>query len=271
MQRTCSKAASVPSNDPGQLCQGWMRLSHTEFYLCVGHRSEQYIQVAPFDPPLRSSHLLGFAVSVYVSVLNPGSSPGPWEEPGTHRHWLVVSNASTNSRFHGSQGRRGGGGRRVRPLRPAGASWVLAPTLGGALLFHWLRRRGLQRGRGAISPWHRDTEMSPVTVKYKGSAPDGWVPQTEQPCRGRAAVTQTSIFLWPFPTPPLPLFRRRPVEKCFFEKNETSQLNSIAMHGEGIVSLIFIHPFFVFFSRGVPFTPILNRLMALHFSEMFIM
>lgn len=53
-----------------------MRLFHTlshvgetEFYLCVGHRSERYIQVAPSDP--RSSHLL-VAVSVYVSVRTPG-------------------------------------------------------------------------------------------------------------------------------------------------------------------------------------------------------
>lgn len=39
------------------------------------------------------------------------------------------------------------------------------------------------------------------------------------------------------PFPPLHcLFSGRPVEKCF-EKNEMSQLNSIAMHDDSIVSL----------------------------------
>lgn len=45
-------------------------MAETEFYLCVGHRSEQYTQVAPRDP--RSSHLLGCCVCVCVSVLTLG-------------------------------------------------------------------------------------------------------------------------------------------------------------------------------------------------------
>lgn len=44
-------------------------MGETEFDLCVGHRSEQHIQVAPSDP--QSSHLL-VAVSMYVSVLTLG-------------------------------------------------------------------------------------------------------------------------------------------------------------------------------------------------------
>lgn len=64
-----------------------------------GQRSDLYIQVAPGDPcKLPSPGHLRLCLS------SPRVLAGPWEEPGTHRHWLVVSNASTNSRFHGSQG-----------------------------------------------------------------------------------------------------------------------------------------------------------------------
>lgn len=82
----------------------------------------------------------------------------------------------------------------------------------------------------------------------------------EQRCRGRATVTQSCIPLTlSGPFPPLRCrLRARPVEKCF-EKKEMSQLNSIAMHDDGIVSLISFTHFF-----GGPFAPILNRLMALN-------
>lgn len=59
-----------------------------------------------------------------------------------------------------------GAGGRVRAARPAGPPG--SPRLLGDHCF-WLRRRRLQRGR---DPFHRDTRMSPVTVKYKGGQTD---------------------------------------------------------------------------------------------------
>lgn len=44
-------------------------MGETEFDLCLGQRSKQYIQVAPSDP--QSSHPL-VAVSVSLSLLTPG-------------------------------------------------------------------------------------------------------------------------------------------------------------------------------------------------------
>lgn len=72
------------------------------------------------------------------------------------------------------------------------------------------------------------------------------------------------------PFPPLRcLFSARPVEKCF-EKNETGQLNSIAMHDDSIVSPISFTRFFFFFFGGSVYSNI-ESINAIKFNEIFIM
>lgn len=139
----------------------------TEFDLCWGQRSKQYIQVAPQWPPKFPS--LGCCVCVSVSP-HPGSSPGPGKSLGHTDTDLSSATLRLIPDFMGAG--KGEGLGRCAQLGPP----EFQPQLLGTSLFHWLRRRGLRRGRGAISSWHRDTKMSPVTVKYKDSAPDRWVP-----------------------------------------------------------------------------------------------
>lgn len=166
---------------------------------------------------------------------HPRSSPGPGKSQGHTDTDLSSATLLLILDFMGA--REGEGLGRCAQLGPP----EFQPELIGALLFHWLRRRRLQRGRGAISPWHRDTKMSPVTVKYKDGALDRWFPnEVEMQGQGNCN-SQTSIPLCPFPTLHC-LFSGRPVEKCF-EKNETNQLNSIAMHDDSIVSLISLSHF----------------------------
>lgn len=68
-------------------------------------------------------------------------------------------------------------------------------------------------------------------------------------------------FSGPFP----PLFSGRPVEKCF-EKNEMSQLNSIAMHDDSIVSLISFTPFLCWGGGSIYF-----NFESIKFNEIFMM
>lgn len=86
--------------------------AETEFDLCLGQRSELYIQVAPGDP--QSSHPLVACVCVSP---HPGSSPGPGKSLG---HTDTDLSSATLRLIPDFMGAKEGG--RVRALRPAGAS-----------------------------------------------------------------------------------------------------------------------------------------------------
>lgn len=213
------------------------------FDLCWGQRSKLYMQVALGDPQSSHPQLL----CLCLCLCSPRVLAGPWEEPGTHRHWLVVSNASTNSRFHGSQG-----GGRVRALRPAGASWVPAPTPRDLIvpLVAPPQAATWEGSHFIVTPWHQNVtsnskvqrlcarQMSPpmdrVSERGEGSPAAGVEMQGQGHCNSQTSISLTLCV----PFPPLRcLFSGRPVEKCF-EKNETDWLNSIAMHDDSIVWVI---------------------------------
>lgn len=104
-------------------------------------------------PPVTPKAPISWTLCLCLCLCSPRVLARPWEEPGTHRHWLVVSNASTNSRFHGSQG-----GGRVRALRPAGASWVPAPTHRDLIvpLVAPPRAATWEGSHFIVTPWHQN-------------------------------------------------------------------------------------------------------------------
>lgn len=193
----------------------------------------------PLWPPKLPS--LGRCVCVSVSA-HPGSSPGPGKSPGHTDTDLSSATLRLIPDFMGAREGGVGGAVGLGRCTQLGPPWVSSPSSSGPHCSAGCAAAGLRRGRGAISWWHRDTKMSPVTVKYKGCAPDRWVPQwtgchreargsralLQWRCRGRPTVTHWApyplslLFLsGPF-FPPLGCFSGRPVEKCF-EKNETSR------------------------------------------------
>lgn len=138
-------------------------------------------------PPLPPGAPIFWLLCLCMCLSSPWVLAGPWEEPGTHRHWLVVSNASTNSRFHGSQG-----GGRVRALRPAGASWVLAPTLRDLIvpLVAPPRAATWEGSHFTMTPWHQNVTSNSKVQRQRARQMS---PQMDRRFRGRATVTQTSI------------------------------------------------------------------------------
>lgn len=143
-------------------CHGWDKV-----WSLFGSEVKAVHTGCPQWPPELPS--LGRCVCVSVSP-HPGSSPGPGKSLGHTDTDLSSATLRLIPDFMGA--REGEGLGRCAQLGPP----EFQPQLLGTSLFHWLRCRGLQRGRGAISSWHRDTKMSPVTVKYKDNAPDRWVP-----------------------------------------------------------------------------------------------
>lgn len=144
-------------------CVSWVRQSFISVWV-TGQSSTYRL------PPVTSGAPIFCLLCLCMCLPSPRVLAGPWEEPGTHRHWLVVSNASTNSRFHGS---RGGG--RVRALRPAGASWVLAPALQHLIvpLVAPPRAATWEGSHFTMTPWHRNVTSN---SKVQRRPPDRWVP-----------------------------------------------------------------------------------------------
>lgn len=179
-------------------------------------------------PPLTPNAPISWLLCLCLCLSSPRVLVRPWEEPGTHRHWLVVSNASTNSQFHGSQG-----GGRVRALRPAGASWVPAPTPRDLIvpLVAPPRAATWEGSHFIVTPWHQNVtsnskvqrqrarQMSPQWTgchrEARGSRAAGVEMQGQGHCNSQTSISHS--FSVPFP-PLHCLFSGRPVEKCF-EKN----------------------------------------------------
>lgn len=144
-------------------------------------------------PPMTPKARIPWSLCLCLCLSSPRVLAGPWEEPGTHRHWLVVSNGSTNSRFHGS---RGGG--RVRALRPAGASWVPAPTPRDLIvpLVAPPQAATWEGSHFIVTPWHQNvTSNSKVQRQRARQMSPQWMgchkeargpTLLEWRCRGRA-------------------------------------------------------------------------------------
>lgn len=193
-------------------CHGWVKgLISARLKVSAVHTGcPQWPPHAPPRAPIPRSLCLCLCLS------SPRVLARPWEEPGTHRHWLVVSNASTNSRFHGSLG-----GGRVRALRPAGASWVPTPTPRDLIvpLVAPPQAATWEGSHFIMTPWHQNvTSNSKVQRQCARQMSPQWTgchreargpALLERRCRGRATVTHRppslAVFLCPFPTPPLPL------------------------------------------------------------------
>lgn len=214
-----STKASIPSADPCQPYQKQTRLTLPQCHGCDRVWSLLGSEVKAVHtgcPPVTPKVPIPWLLCLCLCLSSPRVLARPWEEPGTHRHWLVVSNASTNSRFHGSQ--EGG---RVRALRPAGASWVSAPTPRDLIvpLVAPPRAATWEGSHFIVTPWHQNvTSNSKVQRQRARQMSPQWTgchreargpALLEWRCRGRATVTHRplslTLFLCPFPTPPLPL------------------------------------------------------------------
>lgn len=215
----------------------WVR--HSLISAGVGGQSSTYRL-----PPVTSKSPIPWLLCLCLCLSSPRVLAGPWEEPGTHRHWLVVSNASTNSRFHGSQG-----GGRVRALRPAGASWVPAPTPRDFIvpLVAPPRAATWEGSHFIVTPWHQNVtsnskvqrqrarQMSPQWTgchrEARGPALLDWR------CRGRATVTHRLLSLSLFLSLSHPSTASLVVGlwRNVLKRMRQDRLNSIAMHDDSIV------------------------------------
>lgn len=228
----------VSSPDPCWLLQRWTWLTlptepwvrQSLIFTRVRGRSSTY-RLPPLTPEA--------PIPCLLCLCSPWVLAGPWEEPGTYRHWLVVSNASTNSRFHGS---RGGG--RVRALRPAGASWVPAPAPRDLIvpLVAPPRAATWEGSHFIVTPWHQNVtsnskvqrqctrQMNPQWTGYcgEGSRAAAVYMQGQGDCNSDLSLSSSL----PFPPVCCP-FSGQPVKKCF--EKTMNQLNSIAMYDDSIV------------------------------------
>lgn len=121
-------------------------MGETEFYLCKGHRSEQYIQVAPSDPPKLPS--FGRCVCICVSP-RPGSSPGPGKSLG---HTDTDLSSATLRLIPDFMGARAGG--RVRAFAPSWGLLSSSPNSSGPYCSTSCAAAGCNVGG---EPFHRDT------------------------------------------------------------------------------------------------------------------